>query len=443
MEQASHENSTEFYEDVAALLEQELSTQVHRSDLRFKLLEVYAATHRRDDFIREASLLLRHAEKQGTDAYRSRVIELGQRVAPDNPLFQTESLEHERTPPAREQTSARRFYEAFDADALSQVQTQIQQAHERLRRKPDFWRELRNLVSDQFDSASRLIQASALSKYLGGAQIYVRNDVDRDLDEAATINAVGQALIARQLGCTKLVSAAAGAGHIEAVARIAEMLDFKLILFATDRDQQQQGSRLSRISLDGVEIRYVGDGAAGTRSEGQRCALEAALEDPKDLFYISPVDAGPHPYPVIVQDLLGMTGRELRLDIMALANRLPSALIVSDADSMNAVGYLHAFMSVKGIGLTCVESKAPHRRGRSRLAREHAWLSASGKVRYTSVADEVARFMALNMHIDEVPKLRLSGGEILAETVRQARSMDRSEILIAVLPVAPPLAHLN
>lgn len=446
MEQASHETGTEFYEEVATLLESELGQHPHRSDLRFKLLEVYAATHRKDAFLREAN---NHLEREtgapGHDPYRLRILQLGRRLCPDDPTFAGEDEDSESAPEdnaVATAANARRFYESLDAERLGQQQVQIQQAHDQLRKNPDFWRELRQLANDRIRPGARLAYAERLSQYLGGAQIFVRNDVDRSLDEASIINAIGQALIARELGREKLFAAAAGIGHIEAVTQIARHFDLKLALFATERDQVQQGSRLSRISLDKVEIQYVADAPGGSRSEGQRLALSAALEDPNS-FYLSPVDAGPHPYPVIVQDLLSMAGRELRLEIHSVAGHLPSALIVSDADSMNAVGYLQAFLSTKTMELTCVQSGAPHRHGRDRLAREHGWLHASGRVRYTSVADEVARFLALNCPIDSVPKLRLSGGEVLAETMRQARQLDVSGSVVAVLPVAPPLATIS
>ena len=331
------------------------------------------------------------------------------------------SMREKMTPirhPDAQSGSSRRFYESIDTAALQRTQPAIQKAHGYLRTKPGFWRELRQLTSEQCVSESRLVYAESLSVYLGGAQIYVRDDVKRPITEASTINAVGQALIARHLGCTRLFAGAAGAGHIEAVAEIAKTLNMEPVLFATEKDQVQQGSRIARISLDGVQVRYIGN-ARTARTEGQRAALAAALEDPNDCFYVSPVDAGPHPYPVIVQDLLGMTGRELRLQIMSLAGQLPRAIVVNDADSMNAVGYLHAFIDVRQVELTCVQSAAPHRRGRKRLAREHAWLGATGRVRYTSVADEVARYAALNLTPNQaMQKLRLSGGEVMAEAIR-------------------------
>lgn len=429
-EDAAREIGTDFYDEVVHLLEAELASTPQRSDLRFKLLEMYAATHRKSEFL---ALARRHRSEQGDskDPYWPRIAEAGRQLLPEEMLFGASTSTDEPEPVREQPRQFRRYYDAVDAGLLAALETELHAAFQELRQAASFWKTLRALHGEFVGARAPMVYVEKLSTFVGGAQIYVRHEPGRAASDASVLGAVGQVLLAQSLGRRQIIVAPAGEGHAVAAARAARQLGLSARVVVTRSEHLLRAEELQAVDALGAELVVVPD-VAGQRMESQRAALALALEARSHALYLSPIEAGPFPYPMIVQELQGLAGRDLKTQVVSLAGRAPDGVIVSTADGMGAIGVLQAFLGAKGPKLYCVEAGTGG--GAHRLAREHAWLRASGRVRYSSVPEEVARFAARHCMPDGIGELGRAGGEVLVETFTLARQFSPDEIVAVVIP---------
>lgn len=435
---AAQEMGADFYDEVVRLLESELQSHPNRSDLRFKLLEMYAATHRKSDYL---ALAREHGSTSAgrQDSYWPRIAETGRQLLPGEALFAEPQASAPNVGAPREAPRKfRRYYDAVDPALLSALETELHAAFQELRQAASFWKQLRTLHVGFTGPRPPVVHVEKLSSFVGGAQIYVRHDPTRTAADAAVLGAVGQVLLAQSMGRKTVIAAPAGAGHAVAVARAAQKLKLRAQFLVTEPEQESRAEELRALGEAGGEVLVIPD--AGTRMESQRAALSRALHAGSEAIYVSPIEAGPYPYPMIVQELQGLAGRDLKSQVTALAGRPPDGVIVSTADGMPAIGVLQAFLGTRDTKLYCVEAgqqtgSAPHR-----LGREHAWLRASGRVRYSSVPEEVARFAARHCMPDGIGDLHLAGGEVLVETFTLSRQFTPDEVVAVVIPAAPQIA---
>lgn len=432
-EDAAHEVGADFYAEVVGLLEGELERASHRDDLRLKLLEVYAATERTDDFLKLAAVHLAALPEGRANPGWATVAEMGRRLAPHVPMFERDAGTPDEPLRVVEIRRSRRYYENVDVEALKRSSGELHQAWQGLRQDMAFWKRLRELAVDFVGTPQRLMHAKKLSSFVGGAQILVRNESQRPESDAAVIAALGQVLLAQSLGAQRVVASPADPGHALTVARAAQQLGLAAELVLTQAEAPSRSEELARLREAGASVDVV-EGRAGG-NEGQRAALARALAQGRGALFISPLAAGPFPYPVIVRELQGLIGLELKSQIQAAIDRLPDAILVSASDGMPAIGILQAFLGSTQTALFCVEASAGGGSRRHRLGREHNWLRASGRVQYSSVPAEVARFAAQHCMPDGAPSvLQLAGGELLVETFTRARNFTPQQVVVVVLP---------
>jgi tryptophan synthase beta subunit len=435
-EDATHEVGADFYAEVVGLLEAELERAPRRDDLRLKLLEVYAATERSEDFVRLAAIHLDALPEKHANPAWTAVADMGRRLAPNDPLFARATGTPDEPLRVVEIRRTRRYYENVDAAALKRVSGDLNQAWQAVRQDIQFWKKLRELAVDFVGTPPRLMHAKKLSSFVGGAQILVRNEANRPESDAAITSALGQVLLARSLGSTRVLASPADEGQALTVVRTAQRLGLEAELIVTQGEEASRADELARLREAGAKVEVVAGRAGG--NEGQRAALARALELDKSALFISPIAAGPFPYPVIVRELQGLTGLELKSQVHSATDRLPDAILVSASDGMPAIGILQAFLGSPSVSLYCVEAGTGEGSRRHRLGREHNWLRASGRVNYSSVPAEVARFAAQYCMPDGSPSmLQLAGGELLVETFTIARQFTPKQVLIVVLPSEP------
>lgn len=434
---AAQEIGADFYEEVVRLLESELRSSPQRSDLRFKLLEMYAATHRKIEFL---ALAREHGSTAAgrEDAYWPRIVETGQQLLPGEALFAealttASSIETPHEAPRK----FRRYYDSVDPALLAALETELHVAFQDLRQAASFWKKLRTLHIGFTGPRPPVVYVEKLSSFVGGARIYVRHDPTRAASDAAVLSAVGQVLLAQSMGRKRVIAAPAGPGHALAVARVAKKLKLRAQFLVTQQEQRSRAEELQEIANMGADVQVIPD--AGTSMESQRAALARALEEGSEAIFVSPIEAGPYPYPMIVQELQGLAGRDLKSQVTALAGRAPDGVIVSTADGMPAIGVLQAFLGTRATKLYCVDAGQGALPASHRLGREHAWLRASGRVRYSSVPAEVARFAAQHCMPDGVGELHLAGGEVLVETFTLSRQFSPDEVVAVVIPSDPHL----
>lgn len=433
---AAQEVGADFYTEVVGLLEAELARNAQRDDLRLKLLEVYAATERTEDFIKLAAVHLQELRDGRADPSWTSVVEMGRRLAPEAPLFAPESGAPDEPLRVVELRRARRYYENVDAAALKRLSGELNQAWQAARQDIGFWTRLREMALDFVGAPPPLLHATKLSSFVGGAQILVRNEAQRPESDATVIAALGQVLLAQSLGSGRVVASPADAAHALSVARAAQQLGLEAELIVTHDEQTERAEELAQARACGARVEIV-PGRSG-RNEGQRAALARALEQGHGALFISPLAAGPFPYPVIVRELQGLTGLELKSQMQTAIGRLPDAVLVSASDGMPAIGVVQAFLGFPDVALFCVEAGAGSGSRRHRLGREHNWLRASGRVHYSSVPTEVARFAAQYCMPDGSHSvLQLGGGELLVETFTVARQFSPQQVVVVILPSEP------
>ena len=436
-EDATHEIGADFYAEVVGLLEAELERATHRDDLRQKLLEVYAATERTEDFVALATLHLKALPEGRANPAWAAVAEMGRRLAPSEAMFAREAGTPEEPLRVVEIRRTRRYYENVDPAALKRMSGELYQAYQVVRQDIRFWKKLRELAVDFVGMPPRLMHAKKLSSFVGGAQILIRNEAQRPESDAAAIAALGQVLLAQSLAIGRVVASPADEGHALTVAKAAQQLGLDAELILTQPEESARAAELSRAREFGARIEVVAGRAGG--NEGQRAGLARALEQGNGAMFISPLAAGPLPYPVIVRELQGLAGLELKSQVQAAIDRLPDGILVSASDGMPAIGILQAFLGSPNVSLFCVEAGVGIGSRRHRLGREHNWLRASGRVHYSSVPGEAARFAAQHCMPDGAPSaLQLAGGEVLVETFTMARRFTPQQVVIVILPSESP-----
>lgn len=431
-EDAAREVGADFYDEVVHLLEGELAASPQRGDLRFKLLEMYAATNRRAEFL---ELARRHrAGVAPSDPYWARIAETGRQLLPREALFATAASASDAPAAPEPARKFRRYYESVDPALLAALETELHAAFQDLRQAASFWKKLRGLHAEFAPPRAPIVHVAKLSDFVGGAQIYVRHESRSTEGDAIALAAAGQALLAQSRGCKQVIAAPAGAGHALSVTRAAARLGLKAQIVVTQSEQPGRAEELAAVAEAGASVIVEADSGAAGRMDAQRAALALALQQGNEAMFISPIEAGPYPYPIIVQELQGLAGRDLKSQISSLTGRGPNGVIVSTADGMGAIGVLQAFVGSKDTKLYCVEASTPLEMSAPRLEREHAWLRASGRVRYSAVPAEVARFAARHCMPDGIGELGLSGGEVLVETFTLARQFSPDEVVAVIVP---------
>lgn len=317
---------------------------------------------------------------------------------------------------------------------LSSVQLELQEAYKTQRQDLGFWKSVQSLCEPHIAAASSLSAAPQLSAYLGGARLYFKNERQRPLADAAKISAVGQVVLAQRMGRKRIVAGGMEDGHGFAIVAAARQLGMDCTLHIHEQEQQLFRDEIAQVEMLGATLKVVRDTVLGAGASTQTQALADSLDDRERSFWISPLAAGPHPYPMIVRDLQGLSGRNLRAQIVKQTGRMPDALIVSTADGMHAVGLLQPFLK-SSVRLFCIEAVQDQQRSsRERFTREHSWLRATERVRYGSVAADVARFAAAQCLPDGWNRLHEPGGEVLAEAFGIARTLTPEQIVVVVIP---------
>lgn len=339
----------------------------------------------------------------------------------------------------------------------------------------EFRLELQELLRTYSGRPTPLFLAARLSKFAGGAQIYLKREDLSHTGSHKINNALGQALLARRMGKQRIVAETGAGQHGVATATVGALFGLDCVIYMGAEDARRQGLNLVRMKLLGAEVRIV---EAGSRT--LKDAINEALRDwttsPGDTHYLLGSALGPHPYPLMVRDFQSVIGREARVQIMDLEGRLPNALVACVGGGSNSLGLFHPFLgdsSVRMIGVeaggtssTLGEHAARFNSGggspgvlhgaRSYVLQdengqialthsisagldypsigpEHAFLHDSGRVEYVSASDDEAfeAFQTLSRLEGIVPALE--SAHAISYAVKLARGMKRDEVVIVNL----------
>ena len=243
-----------------------------------------------------------------------------------------------------------------------------QLTHEFTRARSDatFWSELDQLRRDYSGRPTPLFHAQRLSKHAGGAQIYLKREDLLHTGSHKINNALGQILLARRMGKSRVIAETGAGQHGVATATVCALFGLRCIIYMGAEDMRRQALNVFRMRSLGAEVIPVN---AGTRT--LKDAINEALRDwvtnVHDTYYLLGSALGPHPYPLMVRELQSVIGHEARKQILSQTGKLPRTLLACVGGGSNAIGLFHPFIADEGVRLIGIEAG-----GRGNTMGEHA-----------------------------------------------------------------------
>jgi tryptophan synthase beta chain len=220
---------------------------------------------------------------------------------------------------------------------------------------PAFKAELNYMLTHYVGRPSPLYFAERLTERLGGAKIYLKRDELNHTGAHKINNCIGQILLARRMGKTRIIAETGAGQHGVATATVAARFGLPCVIYMGARDIVRQAPNVFRMKLLGAEIRSVESGSKSLK-DAMNDALRDWVTNVDDTFYIIGTAAGPHPYPELVRDFQSVIGREAREQMLAAEGRLPDVLCASIGGGSNAIGLFHPFLDDASVRMIGVEA---------------------------------------------------------------------------------------
>ena len=318
----------------------------------------------------------------------------------------------------------------FVAETLMPNILALEQAYNDAKADPSFEAELVDLAKHYTGRPSPLYYAERLTEHLGGAKIYFKRDELNHTGSHKINNCLGQILLAKRMGATRIIAETGAGQHGVATATVCARFGLPCVVYMGAKDIERQKPNVFRMKLLGAEIVAVESGT-GTLKDAMNEALRDWVTNVEDTFYIIGTAAGPHPYPQLVRDLQSVIGREVKEQMMEREGRLPDSLVACIGGGSNAIGLFHPFLDDRDVRLIGVEaagkgletdehcaslsggSPGVLHGNRTYLLQdddgqildghsisagldypgigpEHSWLKETGRVEYVSVTDDQA-----------------------------------------------------
>ncbi len=358
-------------------------------------------------------------------------------------------------------------------ETLMNAVTELEDAYERCKNDPDFRRELAALFSDYAGRPSRLYFAGRMTEDLGGARIYLKREDLNHTGAHKINNALGQALLAKKMGKTRLIAETGAGQHGVATATAAALLGMQCVVFMGRKDMERQALNVYRMRLLGAEVVPVTTGTA-TLKDAVSEAMREWTSRIDDTHYCLGSVMGPHPFPTIVRDFQAVISKEIKEQILEKEGRLPDAVIACVGGGSNAIGAFYHFIdepSVRligceaaGRGIDTPETAATISTGRLGIFHgmksyfcqdeygqiapvysisagldypgvgpEHAWLHDTGRAEYVAVTDEEAvnAFEYLSRTEGIIPAIE--SAHAVARAMTLAPEMGRDRIIVVNL----------
>ncbi len=318
----------------------------------------------------------------------------------------------------------------FVAETLMPLILEVEKAYNTTKSDPSFESELLYYQKHYIGRPSPLFFASRLTEHFGGAKLYLKRDELNHTGAHKINNVLGQALLAKRMGKTKIIAETGAGQHGVATATACALFNLECEVFMGEEDVRRQKPNVDRMRLLGAKVHPVTSGTS-TLKDAMNEALRYWVANPETHFYIIGTVAGPHPYPEMVRDFQSVIGKETKEQIKRAEGRLPDALIACIGGGSNAMGLFHPFLDDESVDIFGVEA-AGHgietgehaasltggkpgvlhgnrtyllqtKEGQIRDAHsisagldypgigpEHAWLHDIGRVNYVSATDEEA-----------------------------------------------------
>ncbi len=242
----------------------------------------------------------------------------------------------------------------FVGETLMEAIYSLEEAYKRYKNDAEFQAEMDKDLADFVGRPSPLYHAENWSKKLGGAQVYLKREDLNHTGAHKVNNTIGQALLAKRMGKTRIIAETGAGQHGVATATVAARLGIECVVYMGAEDVQRQAQNVYRMKLLGAEVIPVESGSR-TLKDALNEALRDWVTNVDNTFYIIGTVAGPHPYPEMVRDFQTIIGREARNQILKSAGKLPDALIACIGGGSNAIGLFHPFIGDESVEMYGVE----------------------------------------------------------------------------------------
>ena len=361
-------------------------------------------------------------------------------------------------------------------ETLMAALEELEAAYEATKADAAFQAELADLLHHYCGRPTPLYYAKRLTEALGGARMYLKREDLLHTGAHKINNALGQGLLARQMGKQRVIAETGAGQHGVATATVCALLGLECVVYMGEEDMRRQELNVYRMRLLGAEVRGVGSGSA-TLKDAINEAMRDWVTNVRSTFYILGSALGAHPYPTMVRDFHRVIGQEARVQVLEQAGRLPAAIVACVGGGSNAIGAFYEFLPDPEVRLIGVEAGGRGSGLGEHAARfqkagggvpgvlqgtysyvlqdeagqislthsvsagldypsvgpEHAMLHDSGRATYTSCsdADALAATVTLSRTEGIVPALETA--HAVAEAIRLAPGMSRDEVLLVNL----------
>lgn len=361
----------------------------------------------------------------------------------------------------------------FVAETLMEPLTELRLAYEKYIQDEQFLADLDKDLQNYVGRPSPVYHCERWSRELGGAQIYLKREDLNHTGAHKVNNTIGQALLAKRMGKTRIIAETGAGQHGVASATVAARLGLECVVYMGEVDIKRQEANVYRMRMLGAEVVSVSSGSK-TLKDALNEAMRDWVTNVDDTFYIIGTVAGPHPYPAMVRDFQAVIGREAREQMLHQTGSLPDALVACVGGGSNAIGLFYPFLAdedvaiygveAAGHGLETGEHAAPLCAGKPGVLHgnrtylmedsngqiiethsisagldypgvgpEHSWLKDIGRVEYDAVTDREAleAFHTLTKVEGIIPALESS--HALAYAAKLAVSMSPQETILVNL----------
>ena len=243
----------------------------------------------------------------------------------------------------------------FVAETLMEPLDELNQAYEKYFQDADFLAELDADLHHYVGRPSPVYHAERLSREVGGAQIYLKREDLNHTGAHKVNNTIGQALLAKRMGKTRIIAETGAGQHGVATATVAARLGLECVVYMGAVDVARQEANVYRMKMLGAEVVSVSSGSK-TLKDALNEAMRDWVSNVDNTFYIIGTVAGPHPYPAMVRDFQTVIGRESKQQMQAMTGRLPDALVACVGGGSNAIGLFHPFLDDKNVEIYGVEA---------------------------------------------------------------------------------------
>jgi tryptophan synthase beta chain len=368
----------------------------------------------------------------------------------------------------------------YVAETLMPLILDLEKAYDDAKADPAFKAELDNLNTHYTGRPSPLYFAERLTEHLrdvseasglgGGAKVYFKRDELNHTGSHKINNCLGQILLAKRMGKTRIIAETGAGQHGVATATVCARFGLPCVVYMGATDVERQKPNVFRMKLLGAEIVPVTAGA-GTLKDAMNEALRDWVTNVDDTYYLIGTAAGPHPYPELVRDFQSVIGKETREQILAAEGRLPDAIVAAVGGGSNAIGLFHPFLDDKSVEIWGVEAGGRGLDGHEHCASlnagkpgvlhgnrtyllqdddgqileghsisagldypgigpEHSWLKEIGRANYVPITDDeaMAAFQLLTKVEGIIPALEPA--HALAQVVKMAPKMGKDQIIV-------------